>query len=260
MRSLGITIAFLAFPALVLAQGDTTKVPISGTVVDPLQRPIEGAEVSGMGLGASIMTSADGAFRLLIPRTGETLLQIRRPGFNGQLVKVTGAWIGSIMLTPGAFSLPEVKVTARFAKPVKYAGTNKYDGVFERQRKGFGIFIMKEEIERRNPLYTSDLLQAKAGIKTALTTSGTGTMIYFARCNERRLGKLAAVTPKITVYINGMKQYPEFGSPFNGDLVERVNVADIEMMEIFRGPGELPPEFNDGNCGAIAIWTRQGGK
>jgi hypothetical protein len=31
------------------------------------------------------------------------------------------------------------------------------------------------------------------------------------------------------------------------------------MIALFRGPSELPPEFNDGNCGAIAIWTRSGG-
>jgi hypothetical protein len=43
-----------------------------------------------------------------------------------------------------------------------------------------------------------------------------------------------------------------------GELLDRIKPSDIEMMEIFRGPSELPPEFNDGNCGAIAIWTRFG--
>ena len=39
-------------------------------------------------------------------------------------------------------------------------------------------------------------------------------------------------------------------------MLERIPPSDIEMMEIFRGPGELPGEFNNGNCGAISIWTR----
>jgi len=43
-----------------------------------------------------------------------------------------------------------------------------------------------------------------------------------------------------------------------GKILERISPSDIEMMEIFRGPGELPGEFNNGNCGAISIWTRQG--
>jgi hypothetical protein len=43
-----------------------------------------------------------------------------------------------------------------------------------------------------------------------------------------------------------------------GEMLSRVNPSDIELVEIFRGPGELPGEFNDGNCGAISIWTRQG--
>ena len=45
-----------------------------------------------------------------------------------------------------------------------------------------------------------------------------------------------------------------------GEMLSRVNPGDVELIEIFRGPGELPPEFNDGNCGAIAIWTRSGGQ
>jgi hypothetical protein len=45
-----------------------------------------------------------------------------------------------------------------------------------------------------------------------------------------------------------------------GEMLDRINPGDIEMMEIYRGPGELPAEYNDGNCGAIAIWTRQGGR
>ena len=43
-------------------------------------------------------------------------------------------------------------------------------------------------------------------------------------------------------------------------MLSRINPRDIELIEIFRGPGELPPEFNDGNCGAIMIWTKEGGR
>jgi len=42
-----------------------------------------------------------------------------------------------------------------------------------------------------------------------------------------------------------------------GTILDRIPIGDIELIEIFRGPGELPPEFNEGNCGAISVWTRQ---
>jgi hypothetical protein len=32
--------------------------------------------------------------------------------------------------------------------------------------------------------------------------------------------------------------------------------SQIEAMEIFRGPAEMPAEFLDDSCAAIAIWTR----
>ena len=43
-----------------------------------------------------------------------------------------------MLLEPGKFELPEIEVTARYAKPARYAGTNKYDDYFRRRRIGFG--------------------------------------------------------------------------------------------------------------------------
>jgi hypothetical protein len=260
MRAGALLLAALSAPTILVAQADTARVVISGTVVDPSRRPIEGAEVTILGQNQVATTAANGSFRLLGPASGDILLRVRRPGWNAMLLRMTGAWDGTVVLTPGVFTLPDLKVNANLAKPSRYAGTNKYDGFFQRRRQGLGLFITRDEIDRRVPLYTADLLQARAGIKASITPAGVGSMIYFARCNERRLGSRAAITPRITVYIDGAKQYPEFGSPFNGELLERVSTRDIEMIEVFRGPGELPPEFNDGNCGAIVIWTRQGGR
>lgn len=105
----------------------------------------------------------------------------------------------------------------------------------------------------------------------------------FARCSE--------FPPKINVYVDGRRLMPEAsviraveGGAFVpgtrresdggdatlairrearamvGSMLDRIAIGDIEMIEIFRGPGELPAEFNDGNCGAIAVWTRQGAR
>ena len=46
-----------------------------------------------------------------------------------------------------------------------------------------------------------------------------------------------------------------------GEMLSRVNQHDIENIEIYRGPAEVPPEINTetARCGgAIAMWTRRG--
>jgi hypothetical protein len=42
------------------------------------------------------------------------------------------------------------------------------------------------------------------------------------------------------------------------DINSVVNPNQIEALEVFRGPSEIPVEFNDNNsaCGVILIWTR----
>ncbi len=263
-------------PAPLASQADTTRVMIAGTVVDPLRQPIEGAEVRVVGGKASALTSAAGTFRLFLPRAKEFLLQLRRPGYKAQLLKLDGEWSGTVLLEPGAFELPEVQVTARYAKPAQYAGTTKYDDYFMRRRIGFGEFISREDIERRQPMRSVEMLEGRAGINVSLRPpgAGQGTVVAFARCHE--------YPPKINVYVDGHKLIPAGAatqgvgaeSPIMGigrrrnpeimgavgEMIDRINPSDIELIEIFRGPGELPGEFNDGNCGAISIWTRQGAR
>lgn len=284
MRFRPAVLRFCLLPALGLgaaaparAQSDSTRILIVGTVVDPLRHPIEGAEVWIVGGTPRAMTTSEGTFRLYAPRTKEILVQVRRPGYNAQLLRLSDGWTGTILLQPGSFRLPEVQVTARYAKPVRYAGTTKYDDYFRRKRLGFGQFVGREEIDRRQPMTTVDLLAGQAGIRTSIQPPGMpgGTSVQFARCH--------GVPPKINVYVDGRRVYtrrPLGGAPSMnqgqqgnnavagmmelaasvGEALEQINPSDIELMEIYRGPGQLPAEFHDDNCGAIAIWTRWAGR
>lgn len=270
LRSALCTAAFLCCSRGLASQVDTSRVTISGTVVNSERKPLEGVEVRLVGDTARHFTSAEGAFRLLGPRGVELLLQFRRPGFNAQLLTVTGTWNGTVLMVPGAFALPEIMVNARNAKPAEYAYTSKYDDFFRRKRQGLGEFITRDELDRRNPLHTEDIFQGRPGIRVQNQADKGLTSVAFARCNE--------YPPKINVYVNGSKMIPQGAArvaatgngisgigPHSrdpevagivGEMLSRVNQHDIELVEIFRGPGELPPEFSDGNCGAIAIWTR----
>ena len=269
MRILAGILVGMCWGQRLVAQPDTSHVTISGTVVDAERKPLEGVDVRLIGDTTRHSTSASGTFRLYGPRGVELLLQFRRVGFNAQLLKVTGDWNGTVLMVPGAFVLPEVMVTAHYAKPAEYADTRKYDDYFRRRRQGLGEFISRDEIDKRNALHTPEILEGKPGIRVDVQT-GRGTMVAMARCNE--------YPPQINVYVDGAKLNPiggykaPVGSMWGpvirdpelagrtGEMLNRINPRDIELIEIFRGPGELPPEFNDGNCAAIVIWTREGGR
>lgn len=273
---------FVCQPESAQAQGDSVKILIAGRVVDPMQKPLEGVELKLVGSDSSIMTRADGAFRIVMRQLGGALVLVRRVGFLPQLVRFDQDWSGSILLVPGAYRLEDITVAAYPTKPARYAGTAKYDAVFVRQRLGLGEVVDRNQIDRRAALQTAQLLEGKAGIRVLMRQSDVvgdeqGAIVSFSRCSE--------LPPKINVYIDGHKQqarayaslseasvFARFGGKANdpdaarrrqarylvGELLDRINPSDIEMMEIFRGPSELPAEFNDGNCGAIAIWTRSG--
>lgn len=179
------------------AQADTSRVLVSGVVVDPLRNPIEGAEVRLVGSPTSVTTSASGQFRLFVPAQREILIQVRRPGFSAQLLRFTGEWRGQILLEPGAFQLPEVEVTSRYAKPAKYAGTSKYDDYFRRRRQGFGQFIDAEEIQSGYRRTVTDVLRGRAGIRVTGGVPGMGDFVSFVRCHED--------PPRINVYVDGRK-------------------------------------------------------
>jgi hypothetical protein len=150
-------IAALSPIAGLQAQTDTTRVMISGTVVDPARQPLEGVEVRLIGDSARRYTPGAGTFRLSAPRGTELLLQFRRPGYNAQLLKLTGEWSGTVLMVPGAFELPKIQVNAHNAKPAQYASTTKYDDFFRRRRQGLGEFITREDIDRRSPLHTPEI-------------------------------------------------------------------------------------------------------
>src|SRR5687768_15830408 len=277
-----LVLATIAAPQVHGLQADSGVLVISGVVVDPLRRPVEGAEVRIAKTGLATLSQANGAFRLAASTGDPVLVLVRRPGYKAQLLSIRAPWTGTVQLSPGAFELPEVQVTARFAKPAEYAGTTRYDDFFRRRRLGLGQFIDRSEIDRRSPTRAVEILQGRAGIRVDLRPAGAsgGTIVAFSRCNE--------FPPKINVYVDGRRQVPEGsvlrmveGAPapprgrtasgetdaaeaarrearaMVGTMLDRIAVGDIELIEIFRGPGELPPEFNEGNCGAISVWTRQ---
>lgn len=245
-------------PSAAPAQTDSVRSVIEGRVVDPAGLPIAEAEVLWQQGRRSVLTRADGSFNLLIPVRGEVIVLVRRPGFNAQALRVdltrSSFWRGAIQLQPGSFRLPDIEVTARYAKPAAYAGTNKFDDFFRRERLGLGTFISREQIERSNSFHTIEILRGIPGVHADIHPLITAQEVRFARCSTRDPDY------NVTVWIDGLRVYPEGGGGASpravAEMIARIAPTGIELMEIYRGGSQIPGEFHTDGCAAIVIWTR----
>jgi hypothetical protein len=129
---------------------------------------------------------------------------------------------------------------------------------------GLEAYLMRDEIERRGAGRTPSLLRGIRGVRLLYRHAGvSGTDLEIIGCD------------KVGVWIDGQKQrYADVPRPRrNGEglghgavtestwgatasHLERVLPSQIEMIEVYRGPAEMPAEFIDDSCAAIAVWTR----
>jgi hypothetical protein len=267
MRWRWLAVLSLSAPVPLAAQADSARAVVEGKILDPVGSPLAQTEIIWQTDRRSVMSRADGSFSLVVPVRGPTVILVRRPGYSAQVLRVDlsmGVWRGNIVMEPGSFRLPEVVVDAKYAKPAEYAGTTKFDDFFRRKKSGFGTFISREDIERGNAVHTLEILRNIPGVKVYVGNPGNpgSADIKMARCRDdlrsQNLGK-------VSVWIDGrmeqeqmMADEAEHGlNEFRlAEMLSRISASGIEMMEIYRGPGQIPGEFHWDGCAAIVIWTR----
>ena len=244
-----------------------SSVPLVGRAIDQTRRPVEGVEVIVNRREVRARTDSDGIFNLDVS-PGDSTVGFRRIGYRPMLLTIyplppLGDTI-LVKLVNSPVSLPEVIVSAPPSKPLRYAGTTKYDDVFLRRRIGLGILITREDIYNRFGAASYELLQGTPGVRV---WNGPPKRIRFVRCQEP--GGLA-------VFIDGVRQVPAssdnpsagvFGIPRRSgstsredepeiEILSRIDPSDIEMIEVYRGPSEIPGVFHWNGCAVVAIWTR----
>ena len=246
---------------------------VSGVVVDSAGIPIPHAVFSVVGESLRVITDSQGRFRLTVP-PGPRLVAVRALGYRPLMWAVTlGSGLeasGRIRLQRASIVLPEMTVVGERYVPSRLAG------FYQRKRIGFGKYIDPETIAGRFTNSTADLLQGIAGVRV---TNAPGDpfnyLVSFSRCNliESSGGSFAgamivggrgqstsptsppslgpAAKSPVGVYVDGFK-VP--GDP--GQILGMINPADVEAIEVYRGPSELPAEFMSDDCAAIVIWTK----
>lgn len=241
-KALVLLVPLLLLPAAARSQ------TIDGTVLqDSTRTPIRDVRVevvAGPGAPAALTTDSAGAFRLN-PRPGGTVvLRLRHPSYTT---------IDSVALTVGAGERLEVEFrmgsSPILLEPliVRARADEGVSGFRDRlERGGFGRFVGREEIDRRRPIRTSDLLRAMAGVRVEQRGAGTSYILMRGSGAEPCLPDL---------YIDGMRM-PQMGdSGIDGIL----DPATLEGVEVYTSSAGVPSVFAaHGACGVVAFWTRPG--
>jgi protocatechuate 3,4-dioxygenase beta subunit len=213
---------------------------LSGTVVNETGRPVSDAIVEVWHTGISAHTNDAGRFELATLPVGTHALEVRRIGFAPQQLPVQLASLlptsVNVVLEKPVRLLDAVRVSARTLY------SRRALEIEQRRRRGFGHFIMREELERYPSSRVTDVLQRVPGVR--VYSSPTGDVVAFAR------GQTFSGPCRPTVFLDGHR----LGS--GEDLNYLATVSSLEAIEVYTSATQAPVEYWSGGCGAIVLWTR----
>ncbi len=269
-----VSVAVTILSLLAASSALHSQTLIRGTVrADSTLTAIHGAFVMLMGVDGSAVASAvsgsDGGF-LLHAEPGRFLLHVRRVGYSPTVTpefEVPAAVADielTVILPQDALVLDTVAVVGE-AEPF---APGPLRGFYERKRRGWGVFLTREEIEAKNPGQVTDIFRNMAGVRVVskggrqwsirmVRASPPLATLFGSACtgtgcpDPRDVDKQAC---GVNVYIDGalLREGP-------GIINQMVAANDVEAVEVYRGPAETPADFlsSDSRCGVIVIWTRR---
>ncbi|HSW27926.1 MAG TPA: carboxypeptidase regulatory-like domain-containing protein [Longimicrobiales bacterium] len=214
---------------------------LSGTVVDvqtlapvPTARVILVHPASQAHVAVAESDSA-GAFDLPPAPHGAYLFRVERIGYKPLLDTVSlpvheGEDL-TVRMVPEALDLEPLVV--RVARTTAY-----YMRDFETRRvSGSGMFITRDQIERRRARSTSELLQSLGGVRVVYGTRGEAGLFVRGTCRPN-------------VYIDGVAIHQAVS-------IDMAAVPDdIEGIEV-HSMATIPPQYAQfSSCAAILVWTR----
>jgi hypothetical protein len=228
------------------AQDAPTKalhaVTIRGRVVDSLQQPLDGVEVTLSGRVNGVRTAiTDGMGRFSIAGTGSRFeLKARRPGYRPLMVPIAIPADSTIVpdfkvvLFPlAARELPEVVVNA--TQPSQDRKLREF--AEHRKNSKFGYFFDQAAIEKTQARRVAELLRSVPGTRL-IPSAQFGSVVRIRGCRP-------------LIWIDGQR-IP------NAELDEVMNIRDIAAIEVYNSFAGIPAQFIDRetSCGAVVVWMK----
>ena len=219
---------------------------VVGTVVDLTSGAvIANADVINLGVGRKVVSDSLGRYLFTDLPAGIVRFLVRARGFPTTAVTVAlapGESMSRVIELDSTVagrasvqSLPAATVVAPTPTPPRYAD-------FERRRlTGRGQYLVRADIERGGFSSLQDATRVLRGVNL---DCGGGNF-----CSIRMARAPMRCSPE---YIVDERVDNQFGPS--------TAIRDIEAVEVYTGPSDVPGEFAGRNagCGVIVIWTRSG--
>ena len=213
---------------------------LEGSVIeDGSSLPVADAEVR-LESGSQVrITGADGGFRFgrIPPGTYPVrVTHLAHATVQDTIEVEVGTSVAvTIRVSAGVIALAPITVLVRSL-------VLERAGFYERRERGSGHFVTRQQIDETNPLQASELLRR---IPSVRLQRGPDGLVAIARANC-----------PFRFVIDGVRTAPGFS-------IDLVSIGDIEGLEVYLGPSQVPGEFSSlgsdlgGTCGVIVVWTRR---
>lgn len=251
--------------ALVLLATPLAAQTVRGRVIDAAtgegvaQAQVQAVTVSGDNDAGRARTGPDGAFTLPLRAAGTVRIRAARAGYQttvtGELpVGVRETVEVTVRVSSAALAMDPLTVTARVEPPKRR--NLELNGFYQREGSGLGEYLRREDFENRANQNLAQVISRVPG--TAIQYLGSKQYIYFPRNGRPSLRQTFRGPPANAclprLFVDGTRVTYDA----NNDINSVVNPGQVEAIEVFRGPSEIPVQYNDNNsmCGVILIWTR----
>ena len=235
----------LIVPLRMEAQAFTVR----GLIQDSAGKPIAGASV--IAGSRTFLADSVGRFVFDWSGPGPLSMRVRALGFAPVDTLIRAAAPSYLFrLRPGAQRLPEITTTElAFGKPLRYASTMRFDEFYYRRARKPGVFYTRDEIAATGLTKSFDLLRLTPGI--SVRDVKDRPELDFARCRGQ---KMMGVSDEqlVVLFVDGVQVGNATG------YLQTLPLSEVETMEIYRGPSQLPMEAVGNACAAIVIHTRFG--
>jgi hypothetical protein len=111
-------------------------------------------------------------------------------------------------------------------------------GFYDRRRTGGGQFFTREEIEERTPRSVSDLFWGVPSLRVVPREEGGALILGREGCSP-------------AFYLDGLRVLDD------SQVDWLITPDDLEGIEVYSS-ANVPPQFGDGRCGAVLMWSRPG--
>jgi hypothetical protein len=252
-RTLAVLAAVLAtFPAAATAQGDAGSSTLR-VVIRAHQggAPVSGARVELLGARRAANTDAAGVASLAAVPAGPAIVSVHKFGYGDERfalnVPAGDTVTVEVDLQAEAVRLAEIRATAVRSRVLVESG------FLDRQRQGIGTFATRADWRGRGRLQFTDVVRRMRGVRVARTEEGNTVLVA-----SRGSISMSSMCSGVLLFVDGV---PVMSDGRYDDVNNLVPLDELEAIETYAGPSEIPPQYNRTNsaCAVVVAWRRGAG-